>query len=367
MQLKNLSRMATRHLYHKIPEVLYLKTGHDYTYPLSIRGFVNERCNYKCKYCGFWRMTQYQDEMTIAEWQEALQSLKEFIGSYSIQFVGGEPFIKKGFIDLLKFCCANEIDWGVITNGSAFCDPVKAWKTAEAKPVNVDISIDSSIAEIHDSVRGVPGSLKQIESGIKLLRDARDRLKLKFPIRIKPTLHRFNVENLPDLARWSQEIGATTIDFSPVRPAFGLSEIESDLWLKHEEDFYALERSIETLISLKRQGYPIETSEDKLRSFTDHFRGRRVYHGVSPCRTGLRDYHIQPNGDVTMCWFYPAIGNVKLSSAREIWQSEVARSLRSEMVSCTKFGSTTCANSCLSHRTILQQVRLGMLFLKSII
>jgi hypothetical protein len=43
MQLKLLSRLATRYLYHKIPEALYLTTGHDYTCPLSIREFVNER------------------------------------------------------------------------------------------------------------------------------------------------------------------------------------------------------------------------------------------------------------------------------------------------------------------------------------
>ncbi|MBF2085719.1 radical SAM protein [Thermoleptolyngbya sp. C42_A2020_037] len=367
MQLKHLSRLATRHLYHKIPETLYLTTGHDYTRPLSIRGFVNERCNYRCKYCGFWRMSQYQDEMTISEWQSALQSLKEFVGSYSIQFVGGEPFIKRGFIDLLEFCCTNKIDWGVITNGSAFCDPIKAWRTAKAKPINIDISVDSSIEEIHDKVRGITGSLKQIETGIKLLRDARDRLNLKFPIRIKPTVHCFNVKNLPTLAKWSREIGATTIDFSPVRPAFGLPEIESELWLRDELDLQALEESVEALISLKQQGYPIETSNEKLRSFAAHFRGEKVYHGVSPCRVGLRDYHIQPNGDVTMCWFYPAIGNVKSSSAQDLWQSETARSLRTEMVNCTKFGSTTCANSCLSHRTMFQKFQLGMLFLKSVV
>ncbi len=43
MQLKHLSRLATRYLYHQVSETLYLTAGHDYTRPLSIRGFVNER------------------------------------------------------------------------------------------------------------------------------------------------------------------------------------------------------------------------------------------------------------------------------------------------------------------------------------
>jgi MoaA/NifB/PqqE/SkfB family radical SAM enzyme len=364
MQLKHLVNLASRHLTHSLPENLYLKTGYDLTKPLSVQGIVNERCNYKCRYCKFWRLEEYEDEMTIAQWQAALLSLKKFVGYFVIQFGGGEPFIKKDFIDLLEFCHAKGIDWGVITNGSAFGDRKTAKRVVAARPVNLDISVDSADREIHDFARGIPGSLQKIQQGIGLLREERERQGQKFPIRIKPTVHRYNLRSLPDLVEWTQRVGATTIDFAPVRPAFGLPEIETELWIRDESEIELLKQTIETLIAMKQQGASIETSEAKLRSFVDHFLGKEVFQGVSPCRVSLRDYHIRTNGDVISCWFYPPMGNVKTQSAREIWYGEKASQLRAQMVACTKFGEVACANSCLSHRTLAQKIELGLLFLR---
>ncbi|MGF1482391.1 MAG: radical SAM/SPASM domain-containing protein [Cyanophyceae cyanobacterium] len=356
-----LIELGTRHIRHSLVESLYLKSGYDLTKPLSIRATINEQCNYKCRYCDFWRLENRQEEMTILEWQAALLSLKEFIGSYVIQFAGGEPFIKPGFVDLLSFCHSHGIDWGVITNGSAFSRQTVA-KVVAAHPVNVSISVDSERAEIHDYVRGVPGSFSRIARGIGFLREERKRLGLNFPIRIKPTIHKHNFRYLPELVEWTQCIGATTIDFAPVRP--WTSEVKTELWLNDEAEQETFKQIIDTLIDMKRKGAPIETSEAKLRSFLDHFLGNQVYHGASPCRVGMRDYHIQPNGDVICCWFYPAIGNAKENSAREIWQSSRARQLRAQMVACTKFGSLDCANSCLAHKTLGQKVQLGLLFFR---
>ena len=70
-------------------------------------------CNVKCRYCEYWRLKHYVQEMTIEEWQSALKSIKEFVGTFSINFSGGEPFIKPGFIDLLGWCHRNGISAGV--------------------------------------------------------------------------------------------------------------------------------------------------------------------------------------------------------------------------------------------------------------
>ena len=55
--------------------------------------------------------------MTIEEWQNALLRVKEFVDEFSINFSGGEPYIKKGFLDLLAFANKNGIHAGVTTNG----------------------------------------------------------------------------------------------------------------------------------------------------------------------------------------------------------------------------------------------------------
>ncbi|MDY6941165.1 MAG: radical SAM protein [Cyanobacteriota bacterium] len=363
MLLKQLISRAGKQLVQESVEALYLKTGFDATRPIAIRGQVNERCNYKCRYCRFWRKDDYVREMSIEQWQNALSSLKSFIGSYVIQFSGGEPFIKTGFLDLLEFCHREKIGWGVITNGSAF-NRHTVERTIAARPTNIDISVDAATPDIHDFVRGVPGSLERITRGIELLRTQRQQEGLDFPIRIKPTVHQLNFRYLPQLVEWAQQMGATTIDFSPVRPGYKIPEVETELWLHDRRDIETLERTIETLVEMKRQGAPIETSEAKLRGFSDHFARKTVYHGVSPCRVSLREYFIDPTGNVIMCWFYPPIGNVKTQEARDIWYDPKTRQQRSQMVGCSKFGSVSCANSCLTHRSFPQEVKRGLLMLK---
>ena len=81
MKTTTLARLAFKHAYSHAAEEIYLKTEHDYTKPVTFYGLVNERCNVKCRYCEYWRLPTYKDEMTIDEWQKALLSVKEFVGT----------------------------------------------------------------------------------------------------------------------------------------------------------------------------------------------------------------------------------------------------------------------------------------------
>ncbi len=360
MKIEQLARHASQRALQEVREFAYINAGVDLTRPQYIRGMVNERCNYKCRYCGFWQQKDYLEELSIDEWKQALRSLKDFIGPapFAIQFSGGEPFVKKGFIDLLHFCHDNRIDWGVITNGSALT-PRTIERTVAAAPLNIDISVDSNDAEIHDHSRGIPGSFARIEGGIRTLRDARAAAHKHFLIRIKPTVHANNLASLPDLVRWTQDVGATSIDFAPVRP--WVPEASGKLWIKN---LPLLDRIIDELIEMKHSGAPIENTETQLRSYRPHFANEMITPAVTPCRVGLRDFHIMPNGNVRTCWFYPVVGNVKDATAEEIWRSDTARLQRQQTTTCDKMGSVDCANSCLSHRTVSHDARRSVMLLK---
>jgi radical SAM protein with 4Fe4S-binding SPASM domain len=323
---------------------------------LAIRGLVNERCNYRCQMCNFWRLAHYKDEMTIAEWQSALLSLKAFIGEYAIQFAGGEPFIKKGFVGLLRFCAENRIRVGVITNGSCFTRRVAA-ETVAARPLNIDISVDGPRPEVHDTIRGVPGSLEQIIRGVDNLLGERRRQGHDFPIRIKSTINSLNFHTMPELVAWTIRVGAASIDFEPLRR--WTAETEGHLWVRgaHVEE---LRRVIDTVVDLKQGGAPIETSESKLRNFPAHFRGERVPPALTTCRVGLRDFHIRCDGNVVVCWNYPPIGNVKHQTAREIWWGTEAQKIRRKTVECT----VGCAYSCLAHRPLNDNLKRGLMLIK---
>ena len=355
MKLTHLAGLALKHVRNAFAEELYLRTRTDLTRPVVVYGMVNEWCNYKCRYCDYWRLKEYREEMTIAEWQKALLSLKEFIGPFHVEFSGGEPYIKKGFINLLHFCHEHGIHWGVTTNGSAFT-PKIIEQTVAARPFNVNVSIDSHRAEVHDYSRGVAGSLERITKALQLLLAERAKQKQDFPVIIKPVVHKLNFRDLPDLVEWVRQLGATAVNFQPVDR--WTRETYDELWVGEDEmpDLIAVR---DKLIAMKRAGAPILNSELILSVWPQHFREGKAPPETMPCRVGMRNYFIRPDGNVEVCWYYPPIGNVRKQSAREIWHGELAKERRAETVAC----DTLCLFTCLSQKTVRDKVKMGLTLL----
>jgi len=67
MRISELAGLAIRHARNAATEEIYLRFGRDFTKPVAIYAMVNEICNYKCRYCEYWRMPNYRAEMEISE------------------------------------------------------------------------------------------------------------------------------------------------------------------------------------------------------------------------------------------------------------------------------------------------------------
>ena len=352
MKTTTLARLAFKHAYSHAAEEIYLKTEHDYTKPVTFYGLVNERCNVKCRYCEYWRLPKYKDEMSIDEWKKSLLSVKDFVGTYSISFSGGEPFIKPGFLDLMAFCHANGIHSGVTTNGSAL-NRKNAQKLVAARPFNLNVSVDAPDAALHDYLRGWPGLFQKLSDGIKYVREERDKAGLDFPIIIKTTVNSKNFRILPDMVGWVKQVGATTLNFQPVDR--WTPETYDELWIA-EPDQDELQKVVDAMLALKRRGEPVMNSELVIGLMPKHFREEPAPQEAMPCRVGMRDFFIRTNGDVEVCFFYPSIGNIKEQSAREIWYGPKAQEIRKQTVGCDR----QCLYTCLSQKTLVDKVKMGL-------
>ena len=357
MDALTLSKLAVKHTQNAVAESIYLNAGYDMTKPVTFYGIVNEHCNVKCRQCEYWRLKEYKDEMTIEEWQNALLSIKEFVGDFSINFSGGEPYIKKGFLDLLAFGHKNGINCGVTTNGYCMTKE-NAAKTVAAHPFNVNMSVDGPNAELHDYLRGQPGLFDRLSNGIRYLRAEQAKQGVLFPINVKPTINRLNFRLLPEIVKWAQEIGATTVNFQPVNR--WTRETYEELWIE-DEDLADFEQTIERLIEMKQEGAPIMNSDEVLRLMIPHFREEKAPPESRPCRVGLRNFWIDTRGDVKLCEEFPVIGNIKEQSARAIWYGEKAHEIRRQTVGCGKL----CLITCVSQKTILDKVAMGLKLLRN--
>ncbi len=353
MDIATLARLGLRDFSSLLPEALYLTTGIDFTRPTEIQANLTQRCNYKCLQCACWRYEPVS-ELSIDQWKESLASLKDFVGHYRLEFVGGEPFVKKGFLDLLEYCRDQQLDCGITTNGSAFVNDRVVDRVVATRPLKVDISMDGSTPSMHDRLRSAPGSFERISSGISKLRAEQAAQGIKFPIRIISTLNSINFRAMPDIVLWTMQIGANSIDVHPIRE--WTEESKTMLW-PTEEQVAELEQVISELLRMKDSGAPIETSEYKLRAMPDHFLRKKVIPEVPTCRVGMRAFFISPTGMVSCCSDFQALGDLKIQSAREIWTGALAREVRHKTVGCTK----GCAYGCQAAKPMLEKIKRGLL------
>ncbi len=361
MLITRLAKQGYSRARASLSERVFRKTGLDLTRPAFIQCVLTERCNYKCLYCFHWRQDSYTDEMSPADWKRAILSIHDFARPILLDFTGGEPFVYPDFIELVEFCHARGIDWCCTTNGSALANQKYVRRIVAAKPLKIDVSVDSASGEIHDKARGIDGSLARIEKGLRLLVSEQAKARQHFPIRIKVTVHRYNAGKLKDLVRWSKLHGATSIDFNRAR--LWRESDKRELYVAGSEDLKKLHDQLEKLILLKANGEPIETGEAELRSIEDGFAGTLEY-ASAHCRSAIRDFVIKPNGDVRVCPCTAPVGNLKRNTAREIWWSDAAKSARRRSLDCSlQLAVAKGKASCTAHRTILKDLPRAFLLL----
>lgn len=361
MRWDTVARLAGRALRRSTTEEIFLRSGINLTRPSDIKATLTERCNYRCIYCDHWRQDSYPDEMSLEEWKAALLSVKAFVGRYTVQFLGGEPTIMPWFFDLVTFCQHQDIDWGVITNGSTLNEK-RVSELIAARPLNVDVSIDSRVSTNHDFLRGISGSMEKVSQGVELLVKERERVGARTIVRLKPTVTKQTIDDLLDLVDWAASLPSVLVDLSPVR-LWRDSQIAT-MYPKDTAEVQHLHDVVGALIERKDRGAPIETSVAKLKAIVDHFAGSPNQHGVAQCRVGLRSIDIRPNGDVNHCWKFERIGNLRHTSLADIWNAKMRKDVVSQSVACDKF-KTVCSTSCFAHRTLAQDVKRGVHFLRT--
>jgi MoaA/NifB/PqqE/SkfB family radical SAM enzyme len=214
-----------------------------------------------------------------------------------------------------------------------------------ARPFNINISLDSHNADTHDYIRGREGLHEKICRGIARLKEEQNRQAISFPIIIKPTVMSLNYRHLPELVSFAEQIGVSAVNFQPL--GRWTEETNNELWIEKEE-WPKLVNVMQRLIVMKREGAPIMNSEEILGLMTASFREEKASTENLPCRIGLHEYFIRPDGDVRLCFHFPSIGNASKHSAKEIWRGAEAQKIRKATLQCDKL----CLLTCLSQKSL---------------
>jgi radical SAM protein with 4Fe4S-binding SPASM domain len=281
---------------------------------LVLQWHITDRCNLCCAHC-------YQEdhparELPFQDLLKILEQFKELIDQLGdgevppvrghINVSGGEPFVRKDFLDLLETFAANR-DWlsfGILTNGT-FIDETMAQRLRQLKPAFVQVSIEGTRVT-NDNIRG-RGALERTVSALKHL------VREHIPSVISFTAHRGNFREFTEVALLGSELGVKRVWADRLIP-LGSGESLKEQMLSPDETREFFNIMYRAHNEAMRKFSRTEISMHRALQFL--VGGGHPYH----CGAGETLITVLPNGDLYPCRRMPIrVGNLMETPLTELY------------------------------------------------
>lgn len=319
--------------------------------PEAITFYLTRLCNLRCKMCGQWgdsgasktqEHTTLSARLSFEEIRKVLDEVSRF--RPNITLFGGEPLIHPEALEIMRYIKAKRLHCLIITNGLNLSNFAEGLVKAGIDEVNV--SIDGQ-RELHDIIRGLPGTFDKITGGIDAINMCKDKFsKYKPLINIQCTINQYNYERLDELLEVAKRLKANSLTFHHLifldqkaierqKKFDRFLECSSKDWegfvFEPGIDADRLCQSLKAVLSKKQ-----ELDLDYFPNFSEE--GLKAYYnnsGYAPSNYGSRCLspwvcgYIFPDGEVKPCLNSSySFGNIKNNTFSKVWNSEKAITFR---------------------------------------
>jgi radical SAM protein with 4Fe4S-binding SPASM domain len=132
--------------------------------PVHVVWELTLACNLRCKHCGSRAGRARRDELSTDECLDVIGQLAD-LGTREISLIGGETYLRRDWLTIIKAISDAGIHCGLQTGGRALTEE-KIQQAVDAGLRTIGVSIDGP-QEIHDWLRGVPGSYERAIQAIR--------------------------------------------------------------------------------------------------------------------------------------------------------------------------------------------------------
>jgi AdoMet-dependent heme synthase len=294
--------------------------------PISVHLDITYRCNERCVHC----YLDHDDhgEMTTAEIKDILDQLSD-AGVFFLTLSGGEVLMRRDFFAIVEHARRLLFNVKVKTNGVMIRE-AEAKRIRELGVEQVQISVYSHRAEIHDAITKLPGSLKRTIEAIRFLKSQGLKVVIANVLMVSNLFDNAGVMAL------AKELGVSYTLDPTITP-----KMDGD-------------RSILALRIPGSELKQVFTSEELVGDVEEFCApppppGEDVMDGL-PCSAGHTACYISPYGDVFPCVQFPLpSGNLRQQKFLDIWQNSPqlkdVRSIRARDLStcsgCAHVGTCT--------------------------
>jgi radical SAM protein with 4Fe4S-binding SPASM domain len=283
--------------------------------PIRMDLALTFRCNNQCIHC-YTGGPQETAELSTPVWKRIIDRLKD-LGIFILTFTGGEPTLREDLAELLEYAQQKGFVTGLITNGRNLKDRIFVEELEKAGLDFVQITLESHIQEIHDSITGVEGSWKETVEAIQVVEATEIYLSTN------TTLNTRNVETFLETVDFIHDLGVR---------AFGCNSlIYSGLAPSMAEDFAVSHDELKKLLPniMERA----ETLNMKFNWFTPtqycQLNPVQLGLGIKSCSACRINMCLGPEGDVYPCQSYmTSLGKILEDDWNSLWNHPLCLDIR---------------------------------------
>lgn len=258
-----------------------IKRGKPIPPPILITVDPTNICNLNCLWCNA-EFVRRERRGSLSE--EALLEIADFLPRWGqgtgcqelgVQAIciagGGEPLLNKATGSFIDRVVANDVDVGVVTNGTA----IGGFVDSLSQAVWVGVSVDAATRETYNKLKGLGGRCdvfdRVIENVAILVDYARmhnNRLGWKHPaygVSFKYLLYEDNIGEVYEAAKLAKRIGCKSIHFRPAGTTWDKLGTENEISFSRE-DILLFEDQIAKALELDDDGFGVYGVTHKFNS-----------------------------------------------------------------------------------------------------
>ena len=210
---------------------------------------ITKRCNLKCKHC---RSTSYYDgadgdkiiDLTTEEVFKTLDDLAKN-GVNRIHFLGGEPFMRKDLLEIIRYGNKKGIVSSINTNGTLLT-PEIVDEILKSRVYLLTFSLDGASKKTNDFIRG-EGVYDKVCNNIRLVDKIRKQRKQYLRIITSPVITKVNCHEAVEFVNLAKDLGLDSIIFTTLRKKGRAKENMDDLGLTQQEELDFAEQIAELI------------------------------------------------------------------------------------------------------------------------
>lgn len=296
--------------------------------PLWTHLYVTRKCNLNCKYCFV------RDPKKTDLGEEKLKRVIDhlyFLGCRFISFFGGEPTIKKFFVNLVKYANQKGIITHLSTNG-ILLTPTYIGELGKAGIDIINLSIDS-LFEFDASKKDYIKSKKVLNNLIGA------RKKYGFEINVNLVLTNKNIGSVIEMVRLINKLKIPISIGLILANTYNNKPQDENLFFRTEKDKIKLYNVLDEIKELKKRGYNII---EPLQYFNDI---KKFIEGTLDdwyCCAGEYYFSVDSNGKFQICAGLPE-EEISIFDIDKDYYKKLTNTRKERLSSCKKI----CLSNCL--------------------